>query len=407
MTDTADMTSSATTGGSGPADGQNAVIVLEDGSVYPGVGFGATGATVGEVVFSTSMTGYQETLTDPSYHRQIIVSTATQVGNVGINTSDPESERVWAAGYAVRALSPITSNWRAEKTLDAYLREQGVIGIAEVETRALVRHLRTRGVMRGVIAHGEQARDVQALIAMAQAWPGMDGLDLVLEVTCAEPYHWAESTDHLWYRAAQHQAADRFGDARPHVIAYDFGIKRNILRLLTDRGFRVTVVPAQTSAAEVLAMHPDGVFLSNGPGDPAACTYAIQAVRELSGKVPMFGICLGHQIMGLALGGRTHKMKFGHRGINQPVIDTGTEAVTITVHNHGFAVTPGTLPEGAIVSRVNLNDNVIEGLRSDALKMFSVQYHPEAAPGPHDALDLFDDFAALVAASTQAEAASS
>jgi carbamoyl-phosphate synthase small subunit len=382
----------------------NAVIVLEDGSIYPGIGFGATGATVGEVVFSTSMTGYQETLTDPSYHRQIIVSTATQIGNVGINTADPESDRVWAAGFAVRALSPVVSNWRAEKTLDEYLRDNGVIGISDVETRALVRHLRTRGVMRGVIAHGDAARDPQALIAMAQAWPGMDGLDLVLEVTCAEPYHWVEPTEKIWYRAAQHQSLhDRFGTAHPHVVAYDFGIKRNILRLLTDRGFNVTVVPAQTSAADVLAMRPDGVFLSNGPGDPAACTYAIDAVRAMTGQVPIFGICLGHQIIGLALGGKTHKMKFGHRGINQPVIDTGSEAVTITVHNHGFAVTPGSLPENTVVSRINLNDNVIEGLRSDSLKVFSVQYHPEAAPGPHDALDLFDDFASLVA-QTSAEA---
>jgi carbamoyl-phosphate synthase small subunit len=372
----------------------NAVIALEDGSLYPGVGFGATGATVGEVVFTTSMTGYQETLTDPSYHRQIIVSTVAQVGNVGINPDDPESGRIWAAGFAVRALSPLVSNWRANATLSDYLREQGVIGIAEVETRALVRHLRSRGVMRGVIAHGEAARDTAQLIHMAQDWPGMDGLDLALEVTCAEPYHWTESTDPRWYQAAQHQAKPH-ADA-PHIIAYDFGIKRNILRLLTDRGFRVTVVPAQTTAAEVLQQHPDGVFLSNGPGDPAACTYAIDAVRELSGKIPMFGICLGHQIMGLALGGQTHKMKFGHRGINQPVIDPETEAVTITVHNHGFAVTPGTIPDNTVVSRVNLNDGVIEGLRCDPLGMFSVQYHPEAAPGPHDALDLFDQFVELV-----------
>lgn len=372
----------------------NAVIALEDGSLYPGVGFGATGATVGEVVFTTSMTGYQETLTDPSYHRQIIVSTVAQVGNVGINADDPESGRIWAAGFAVRALSPLVSNWRASATLSDYLREQGVIGIAEVETRALVRHLRSRGVMRGVIAHGEDARDTAHLIRMAQDWPGMDGLDLALEVTCAEPYHWTESTDPRWYQSAQHQAKPH-ADA-PYIIAYDFGIKRNILRLLTDRGFRVTVVPAQTTAAEVLQQHPDGVFLSNGPGDPAACTYAIDAVRDLSGKVPMFGICLGHQIMGLALGGQTHKMKFGHRGINQPVIDPETEAVTITVHNHGFAVTPGTIPDNTVVSRVNLNDGVIEGLRCDPLGMFSVQYHPEAAPGPHDALDLFDQFVELV-----------
>lgn len=373
----------------------NAVIVLEDGSSYRGVGFGAQGATVGEVVFTTAMTGYQEVLTDPSFHRQIIVSTVTQVGNVGVNPEDPESARVWAAGFAVRALSPNMSNWRATASLDAYLRDQGVIGIAEVETRALVRHLRTRGVMRGVIAHGEAADDDATLLQMARAWPGMDGLDLTGDVTCPEPYHWTGSTDSRWYQAAQHTA--HAVEAAPHIVAYDFGIKYNILRLLTDRGFRVTVVPATSSADEVMSHAPDGVFLSNGPGDPAACTGAIEAVRGLSGKVPMFGICLGHQIMGLALGGQTHKMKFGHRGANQPVIDPDSEAVTITVHNHGFAVTPGTLPADTVVSRVNLNDGVIEGLRCDRLSMFSVQYHPEAAPGPHDALDLFDQFAALVA----------
>ncbi len=372
----------------------NAAIVLEDGSIYPGVGFGATGATVGEVVFTTAMTGYQEVLTDPSYHRQIIASTVTQVGNVGVNEQDPESNRVWAAGFAVRQLSPCTSNWRATHTLDAYLREQNVIGIAEVETRALVRHLRTRGVMRGVIAHGEAALYPEVLLKMAQDWVGMDGLDLVPEVTCAEPYHWTQPNDPRWYDAARkpHLALEA-----PHIIAYDYGIKRNILRLFTDRGMRVTVVPAQTSAADVLAQKPDGVFLSNGPGDPAAATYAIDAVRDLAGKVPMFGICLGHQIMGLALGGKTHKMKFGHRGSNQPVIDTQNEAVSITVHNHGFAVTPGTLPADTVVTRLNLNDGVIEGLACEPLKMFSVQYHPEAAPGPHDALNLFDQFVDLVA----------
>jgi len=372
----------------------NAAIILEDGSIYPGVGFGATGTTVGEVVFNTAMSGYQEVLTDPSYHRQIIISTVTQVGNVGVNEQDPESNRVWAAGFAVRQLSPCTSNWRATQTLDAYLREQNVIGIAEVETRALVRHLRTRGVMRGVIAHGEAALYPEILLRMAQAWVGMDGLDLVPEVTCAEAYHWTQPNDPRWYDAARrpHLAPDA-----PHIIAYDYGIKRNILRLFTDRGMRVTVVPAQTSAAEVLAQKPDGVFLSNGPGDPAAATYAIDAVRDLAGKVPMFGICLGHQIMGLALGGKTHKMKFGHRGSNQPVIDTQNEAVSITVHNHGFAVTPGTLPANTVVTRLNLNDGVIEGLACEPLKMFSVQYHPEAAPGPHDALNLFDQFVDLVA----------
>jgi carbamoyl-phosphate synthase small subunit len=377
----------------------NALIALEDGSLYPGVGFGATGATVGEVVFTTAMMGYQETLTDPSYHRQIIVSTAPQIGNVGINPEDPESARVWAAGFVIRALSPVVSNWRATQSLHDYLNAQGVIGIAEVETRALVRHLRSRGVMRGVIAHGEAARDSVELVRMAQAWGGMDGLDLALEVTCRAPYTWEEGVDARWYHAATRNPHG--AESTPHIIAYDFGIKHNILRLLTDRGFRVTVVPAQTPASAVLGYQPDGVFLSNGPGDPAACTYAIEAVRELSGKVPMFGICLGHQIMGLALGGQTHKMKFGHRGANQPVIDPESEAVTITVHNHGFAVTPGSLPDDTVITRVNLNDGVIEGLRSDRLGMFSVQYHPESAPGPHDALGLFDQFVGLIREGTR------
>jgi len=372
-----------------------AIIVLEDGSLYPGEGFGAQGMQVGEVVFNTSMTGYQELLTDPSYYRQIVVNTVSHVGNVGVNADDPESARIWVAGFAIRALSPVVSNWRASATLDEYLRAQNVIGIAEVETRALVRHLRTRGVMRGVIAHGEAADDPQALIAEAQRWPGMDGLDLAKEVTCQVPYTWEESTDARWYRHAPGSVSENVL-ARGHIVAYDFGIKRNILRLLTDRGFRVTVVPATTTAAETLALHPDGVFLSNGPGDPAAVTYAIDAIRDLLGKVPIFGICLGHQLLGLALGGKTHKLLFGHRGGNQPVRDPESGAVTITVHNHGFAVTEGTLPEDVTVTRVNLNDGCIEGLRSDRYGAFSVQYHPEASPGPHDALDLFDEFVRLV-----------
>jgi len=368
-----------------------AIIALEDGSLYPGEGFGATGTQVGEVVFNTSMTGYQELLTDPSYHRQIVVSTLPHVGNVGINLEDPESERIWVAGFAIRSLSPMISNWRASASLDEYLRGQNVIGITDVETRSLVRKLRTYGVMRGVVAHGEAVNDPQALIAEAQRWPGMHGLDLAKEVTCKAPYGWEEPADSAWYvgsETATHQ--------RGHVLAYDFGIKYNQLRLLTSRGFRVTVVPATTTAAEALSYQPDGIFLSNGPGDPAAVTYAIDAIRELVGKVPIFGICLGHQLLGLALGGQTHKLLFGHRGGNQPVRDPGNGAVTITVHNHGFAVTDGTLPSDVIVTRTNLNDGCIEGLRCDRLGAFSVQYHPEAAPGPHDALDLFDEFAALV-----------
>jgi carbamoyl-phosphate synthase small subunit len=368
-----------------------AVIALEDGTLFPGEGFGAMGMQVGEVVFNTSMTGYQELLTDPSYHKQIVVSTVPHIGNVGTNGDDPESDRIWVAGYAVRSLSPTISNWRSTASLDAFLRAQNVIGITGVETRALVRHLRTRGVMRGVIASGEVAEDTQMLIWEAQRWPGMDGLDLAKEVTCTKPYAWEETADPTWY-------IGNTGSRNPHghIVAYDFGIKRNQLRLMTERGFQVTVVPAATSAHEALAMHPDGVFLSNGPGDPAAVTYAIDAIREMLGKVPIFGICLGHQLLGLALGGQTHKLLFGHRGGNQPVRDPENGAVTITVHNHGFAITDGTLPTEVTVTRINLNDNCVEGLRCESRQAFSVQYHPEASPGPHDALNLFDEFVTLV-----------
>lgn len=362
----------------------NAVIALEDGSLYPGEGFGATGTRVGEVVFNTSMTGYQELLTDPSYHRQIVACTASHIGNVGVNRDDPESDRIWVAGFAVRALSPLVSNWRARGTLEDFLRAQKVIGISGVETRALVRRLRSQGVMRGVIAHGDSAHDTQALLEQARAWAGMNGLDLAREVTCRAPYTWEESADAHWFGAGP--------VSHGHVVAVDFGIKHNQLRLLTSRGLRVTVVPATTPAADILALHPDGVFLSNGPGDPAAVTYAVDTIRALLGKTPIFGICLGHQLLALALGGQTHKLLFGHRGGNQPVIDPESGDVTITVHNHGFAVTPGSLPDDVTVTRLNLNDDCIEGLRCDRLNAFSVQYHPEAAPGPHDALTLFDDF---------------
>lgn len=375
------------------------LLALEDGTLFPGVGFGAEGVQTGEVVFNTSMTGYQEILTDPSYHRQIVTMTVPHIGNTGINLEDIESEKVWVSGFVVRSLSPIVSNWRNRGDLDSYLKAQGVIGLSEVSTRALVRKLRDVGVMRAAIAHGEAAHDPAALVEMARNSLDMSGANLVDEVTCAEPYHWTERSNPAWY-----QGSHRSEEAGPLIVAYDYGIKRNILRMMTDRGLRVRVVPAQTPAAEVMAMNPDGVFLSNGPGDPAAVDYAIENVKGLLGQVPVFGICLGHQILGLALGGKTEKMRFGHRGGNQPVLNKLTNVVEISAHNHGFAVTSDSELNGAEVTHVNLNDNTVEGLRHTGLGAFSVQYHPESSPGPHDSLYLFDEFVDTVHKRSQAQA---
>jgi carbamoyl-phosphate synthase small subunit len=375
------------------------LLALEDGRTFAGVGFGAEGVQTGELVFNTSMTGYQEILTDPSYHRQIVTMTVSHVGNTGINPEDVESDRVWVAGFVVRSLSPTVSNWRSQRTLDGYLKEQGVIGLSEVATRALVRHIRSRGVMRAAIAHGEAANDPAALIELARSAPDMSGANLVDDVTCAEPYNWTERSDPQWYRNHPYDPAG------PLIVAYDTGIKRNILRMMTDRGLRVTVVPARTAPDEVLALNPAGVFLSNGPGDPAAVTCMIDNVRALLGKVPIFGICLGHQILALALGGKTEKMRFGHRGGNQPVKNLLTGIVEISSHNHGFAVSADSNLNGAEVTHVNLNDNTIEGLRHIELGAFSVQYHPEASPGPHDSLYLFDEFVGRVRRERQVESA--
>ncbi len=366
------------------------VLALEDGSVFSGLGFGVEGVKSGELVFNTSMTGYQEILTDPSYYEQIVTMTVPHVGNTGINLEDVESSRVWVSGFVVRSLSPVISNWREKGSLDAYLREQGVIGLTEMPTRAIVRHIREKGAMRAVVAHGEAAEDTNALVEMARASLDMSGANLVDAVTTAEPYNWVESSDAQWYGARV------TADGRPLIVAYDYGIKHNILRMMTDRGLRVTVVPAQMPPSEVLAMNPAGVFLSNGPGDPAAVTYAIENIRGLLGKVPIFGICLGHQLLALALGGKTEKMRFGHRGGNQPVKNMLTGVVEISAHNHGFAVTPDSDLQGGEVTHINLNDNTIEGLRHVGLKAFSVQYHPEASPGPHDSLYLFDEFVKAV-----------
>lgn len=365
----------------------NACLALEDGRLFSGTGFGVEGVTTGELVFNTSMTGYQEILTDPSYYRQIVTMTVSHVGNTGVNQQDVESDRIWVSGFVVRALSPVVSSWREQGALADWLREQGIIGISGVATRALVRHIRSQGVMRAAIAHGEAAGDTDALIEQARNSPDMSGANLVDAVTTREPYNWADHSDPQWYHRLEQQEV-----SGPLIVAWDYGIKRNILRMMADRGLRVTVVPAFTSAAEVLAMQPDGVFLSNGPGDPAAVDYAIHNARELIGKVPLFGICLGHQILALALGGRTEKMLFGHRGGNQPVRNLLTGVVEISSHNHGFSVSEDSDLSGAEVTHINLNDNSIEGIRDTARGIFSVQYHPEAAPGPHDSLYLFDEF---------------
>ena len=370
-----------------------AALVLEDGRVFPGVGFGAQGSATGEVVFNTSMTGYQEILTDPSYYGQIVTMTVPHVGNTGINREDPESRKVWVSGFVVRSLSPLVSNWRNRGDLATYLLERGIIGITGVATRALVRHIRERGVMRAVLAHGALADDSAALTEIARNSPAMSGANLVDAVTVDTAYRWTQGSDARWV-GAQAEHADG-----PLVVAYDFGIKRNILRMLADRGLRVAVVPARTPPVELLQMQPAGVFLSNGPGDPAAVDYAIANVRALLGKLPIFGICLGHQILALALGGETEKMRFGHRGGNQPVKNLESGKVEIAAHNHGFAVSAGSDLGGGEVTHLNLNDNTVAGLRHRRLRAFSVQYHPEASPGPHDSFYLFDEFVHAVTAS--------
>lgn len=371
-----------------------ALLALEDGTVWSGAAFGARGETTGEVVFNTSMTGYQEVLTDPSYYGQIVVMTSVHIGNTGINDEDGESTRAWLAGFAVRESSPRVSNWRANRSLDDYLQQQGIVSISGLDTRGLVRHIRSQGALRGALSNLDP--DPDRLVDLARHSLSMNGADLVRYVTSDRPLSWTEPADAQWYALAS-TTPDAALPHRPfHVIAYDYGIKRNILRLLTSRGCAVTVVPAATSADEALALKPDGIFLSNGPGDPAAVTYAIQTVRDLLGKVPVFGICLGHQILGLALGGDTYKLKFGHRGSNQPVKNCVTGGVEITTHNHGFAVRAESLPKDVDITHMNLNDQCVEGLAARDRRAFSVQFHPEAAAGPHDALALFDEFIAMM-----------
>jgi len=373
-----------------------ALLVLEDGTVFRGRSFGATGEACGEMIFHTGMTGYQEVITDPSYRGQMVVMTYPLIGNYGVNELDHESARPHVAGFIVKELSRVTSNWRSEEHLHDYLARHGVMGIEGIDTRAAVLHVRQRGAMRAVIS--TERDDAAALRAAALASPPMEGRNLVDDVTIAAPYEHRlhPERDHLHARlggaaAEAMRDAGRVGDG-PHVVAYDFGVKRNILDLLLAQGLRVTVVPARTTAEEVLALKPDGVFLSNGPGDPAALPGIVAEVRKLMGAVPMFGICLGHQILGLASGGTTYKLKFGHHGANHPVRDEKTNRVEITSQNHGFCVDINSLPKSCVITHVNLNDNTLEGFEDEQRKFFAVQYHPEAAPGPHDSGYLFRRF---------------
>ncbi|MBZ0271559.1 glutamine-hydrolyzing carbamoyl-phosphate synthase small subunit [bacterium] len=366
-----------------------AYLVLADGRVFAGERFGAAGETIGEVVFNTSMTGYQEILTDPSYHGQIVCMTYPLIGNTGVNGEDIESRRIFAQGFVVRSRSLVTSSWRATNSLDDYLADNGVPGLCELDTRALTRHLREHGAQMGIIGEGDP-QELQARLSRA---PGIVGRDLVREVTCEVGYDFAEGP---WDLDAGYGSSPDAGK-RPRVVALDFGVKSNILRMLVGAGMDVTVMPANASAEDVLARKPDGVFLSNGPGDPEPLEYAAKTVRGLVGKTPIFGICLGHQILGLALGGKTRKLKFGHHGANQPVKDHLTGRVEITSQNHNYVVDPDTLPDRLIVpTHTNLNDGTNEGLAHRELPVFSVQYHPEASPGPHDASPLFARFVEMI-----------
>jgi len=365
----------------------NAIIALEDGTVFRGESFGAPGEALGEVVFNTSMTGYQEVLTDPSYSSQIVTMTYPLVGNYGINEKDVESDRIQVAGFVVREVCEVPSNFASRKSLPDYLRENGIIGITGIDTRALTRHIRLAGAMKAALYAGDDPLP-GGLVEKARAWPGLVGVDTVKDVTCSKPYRWREH---------EQETGGEKDSSRFNVVALDCGIKYNILRILTRFGCNVTVVPAATSAAEILAMDPDGVFLSNGPGDPAGPTYAIETVRELVGTRPLFGICLGHQLLGSALGGKTYKLKFGHHGANHPVRDLQTGEIAITSQNHGFCVDLESLSgQGVEVTHINLNDKTCEGLSDSRRRFFSVQYHPEAAPGPHDSGYLFERFVTMM-----------
>src|SRR3989338_6310649 len=375
-----------------------AILVLADGTVFRGIAIGACGSSIGEVVFNTSMTGYQEILTDPSYCKQIVTLTYPHIGNVGVNSEDVESRQVFASGLVIRDLSLTVSNFRSTQSLPDYLKTNNVVAIAGIDTRKLTRILREKGAQNGCIATGT---DVAAALAAARGGAGLAGMDLAQGVTCAKPYEWTQGEWKLGagYKdqgATSPQSAIRNPQSF-HVVAYDFGVKRNILCMLAERGCRITVVPAKTPAAEVLAMEPDGVFLSNGPGDPEPCDYAIDATRKfIDAGIPLFGICLGHQLMGLAVGAKTVKMKFGHRGANHPVQDLKSKRVMITSQNHGFAVDAATLPANARVTHVSLFDGTLQGFELTDKPAFCFQGHPEASPGPHDVDYLFDKFVGLM-----------
>ena len=369
---------------------RSAILVLEDGSAFQGRSFGADGETCGEVVFNTSMSGYQEILSDPSYYEQIITMTYPLIGNYGINKNDIEAIKPRALGFIVKEACSYPSNWRSEFFLSEYLNRHGVIGLEGVDTRMITRKLRTQGALRGIISTRDL--NVKNLMRKLKAYPGLVDRDIVKDVTTRKKFVWEKGSLNYWTGSERNGLKRRY-----RIVCYDFGIKHSILRQLYDRGFQVLVVPAQTTAAEVLKLKPDGIFLSNGPGDPAAVTYAIEAVKKLLGIKPIFGICLGHQILGLALGAKTYKLKFGHHGGNHPVKNLLTNKVEITSQNHGFAVDPKTFPDLNLeITHVNLYDQTLEGFRHKKLKVFSVQYHPEASPGPHDSRYLFDDFVKMI-----------